>query len=241
VLEGVRLERERLAGLRARATRVFDTTLLSVHELRRAVIAHFGPAGDGTPQRMSTRVVSFGFKYGAPVDADLVLDVRFLENPYFVPHLKNLPGTDPAVESFVMALPETREFLDKTLDLLAFVVPRYEREGKSYLTIGIGCTGGRHRSVVLTNRLAAMLAAKAGAEIAVLHRDVARKAQAADVLPKDGPSPQPPGPPSGTASALAERAPHPEETSELKHALSPLPQPVHQSHRPPSSTRGGSR
>ena len=219
VLEGVRLERERLAGLRARATRVFDTTLLSVHELRRAVVAHFGPAADGAPQRMTTRVVSFGFKYGAPVDADLVLDVRFLENPYFVPHLKNLPGTDPAVDAFVMALPETRAFLEKTLDLLEFVLPRYEREGKSYLTIGIGCTGGRHRSVVVAEKLASALTENTGVPIALLHRDVLRRGTGAENAERVSNAPPP-----GTA--------HPEEHSELKHALSPLPQPVHQSQRP---------
>jgi UPF0042 nucleotide-binding protein len=213
---------------------VFDTTLLSVHELRRAVIAHFGPAADGTPQRMSTRVVSFGFKYGAPVDADLVFDVRFLENPYFIPKLKNLPGTDPAVESFVGGLPETKEFLDKTFDLLSFVLPRYEREGKSYLTIGIGCTGGRHRSVVLANRLAAMLSEKTGSQTAILHRDVTRRSAAADA-----PHIFAPPVPDGTSPASPGRGQHQEEQSELKHALSPLPQPVHQS-RPPSS-RGGSR
>ena len=228
VLEGIRQERERLAGLRARATRVFDTTLLSVHELRRAVIAHFGPAADNAPQRMSTRIVSFGFKYGAPVDADLVLDVRFLENPYFVPHLKHLPGTDAAVSEFVTALPETREFLAKAIDLLAFVIPRYEREGKSYLTIGVGCTGGRHRSVVLAEKLAEALTAKTGAAIALVHRDVTRKTQAEQ---QRSVSNAPPPPSSGAL---------PEEASELKHALSPLPQPAHQSFRPPGNN-GGSR
>ena len=225
VLEGIGLERERLAGLRARATRVFDTTLLSVHELRRAVIAHFGPAADGT-QRMSTRLVSFGFKYGAPVDADIVLDVRFLENPYFVPHLKNLPGTDPAVAAFVTALPETAEFLEKTVALLEFVLPRYEREGKSYLTIGIGCTGGRHRSVVLTEMLAATLSRTMGGQIALMHRDILRKSAGVETARSISNVPPPPG------------VAFPEEPSELRHALSPLPQPVHQSFRPP---QGGSR
>lgn len=186
VLEGVALERERLAPLRARATQVIDTTSLSVHELRRAVIERFGPAS-GTAERMSVRVVSFGFKYGTPVDADLVLDVRFLKNPYFVPELKRVPGTDARVRDFVLGLPETTEFLDRTLALLRYVVPKYEREGKSYLTIGIGCTGGMHRSVVLAEHIAAALdgsLSPAGSsippgsssriEIAVVHRDVGR-------------------------------------------------------------------
>src|SRR5688572_40038 len=185
VLEGLSLERERLAPLRARATSVIDTTALSVHELRRSVIALFGPAS-GATERMTVRILSFGFKYGTPVDADLVFDVRFLKNPYFVPELKRVPGTEPSVREFVLALPEAHEFLDKTLDPLRYVVPKYEREGKSYLTIAFGCTGGMHRSVVLAEHVAAALDAtfsqppsqKRGAkiEIAVVHRDVARAA-----------------------------------------------------------------
>jgi len=191
VLEGVALERERLAPLRARATRVFDTTTLSVHELRKAVLAAFGPAS-GAVERMTVRVVSFGFKYGAPADADLVFDVRFLKNPYFVPELKHLPGTDPRVRDYVMGLPDTPELLEKTLGLLEYVVPKYEREGKSYLTIAFGCTGGMHRSVVIAEHVAQALdgllherasrPSAADAEptpkiaIAVAHRDVLRGA-----------------------------------------------------------------
>jgi UPF0042 nucleotide-binding protein len=166
VLEGVAIERERLAPLRARATRVIDTTRLSVHELRRLVTSQFGPAGEGLP--MQVRVVSFGFKYGAPADADLVFDVRFLKNPYFVPELKPLTGMDARVTKFVMDLPETAEFLEHTVRLLKYVVPKYESEGKSYLTIAFGCTGGRHRSVTLANDVAATLGAVA------VHRDLSR-------------------------------------------------------------------
>jgi UPF0042 nucleotide-binding protein len=173
VLDGIHMERERLAPLRARATHVVDTTRLSVHELRRTIIQAFGPASGGAP-RMATRMVSFGFKYGTPMDADLVLDVRFLDNPYFVPELKALPGTDPAVVKYVLDLPETQEFLARTRDLLAYVMPKYEREGKSYLTIAIGCTGGRHRSVVLAGVLAEKLEPVLGVPIAVVHRDVLR-------------------------------------------------------------------
>ena len=204
VLEGVTLERERLSGLRARATRVIDTTALSVHELRRAVLGSFGPAS-GTAERMAIRVMSFGFKYGAPTDADLVFDVRFLKNPYFVPELKRVPGTDPRVRDYVLGLPETPELLQRTTDLLKFIVPKYEREGKSYLTIAFGCTGGMHRSVVMAEQVAASLDAILGErasrssspgiaptgvspnaieleeptpriEIAVIHRDVERNA-----------------------------------------------------------------
>jgi UPF0042 nucleotide-binding protein len=177
VLEGVTMERERLAPLRARATHLIDTTRLSVHELRRAIIQAFGPASGGAP-RMVTRFVSFGFKYGTPMDADLVFDVRFLENPYFVPELKPLPGTDPAVISYVLGLPETKELLVRTRELLAFVMPKYEREGKSYLTIAIGCTGGRHRSVVLADVLAKSLEAVTQQPIEVVHRDVHRNDRA---------------------------------------------------------------
>ncbi|AKV02594.1 putative ATP-binding protein [Labilithrix luteola] len=188
VLEGVTLERERLAPLRARATRVVDTTALSVHELRRTVLAQFGPAS-GTAERMALRIVSFGFKYGTPADADLVFDVRFLKNPYFVPELKRVPGTDPRVRAYVLGLPETPEFLSRTLDLLEYVVPNYEKEGKSYLTIAFGCTGGMHRSVVMAEHVAAALDKKLQrpggtsrtemrtemrTEIKVVHRDVGR-------------------------------------------------------------------
>ena len=178
VLEGVTLERERLAGLRARATRVVDTTSLSVHELRRTIVSYFGPAS-GTTERMTVRVVSFGFKYGTPVDADLVFDVRFLKNPYFIPELKRVPGTEAPVRDFVLALPEAHEFLERTLELLRYVIPKYEREGKSYLTIAFGCTGGMHRSVVLAEHVAAALdnafsTQERKIEIAVVHRDVAR-------------------------------------------------------------------
>jgi UPF0042 nucleotide-binding protein len=173
VLDGVGLERERLAPLRARATRVIDTTNTSVHELRRILIAHFGPASGGAP-RMVTRIVSFGFKYGSPVDADIVLDVRFLDNPYFVPELKPLTGEDEAVARYVIASPETQEFLGHTRALLEYVMPKYEREGKSYFTIAIGCTGGRHRSVAIADALARDLSESTGAPIGVLHRDVHR-------------------------------------------------------------------
>ena len=186
VLDGIHMERERLAPLRARATHVIDTTLLSVHELRRAVIQAFGPASGGAPRR-ATRLVSFGFTYGTPMDADLVLDVRFLDNPYFVEELKRLPGTDPAVVAYVTGLAETQEFLVRTRELLAYVMPKYEREGKSYLTIAIGSTGGRHRSVVLADVLARKLEPIAGQPIAVVHRDVLR--QDAWMRPEAGQSP----------------------------------------------------
>jgi UPF0042 nucleotide-binding protein len=173
VLDGVGLERERLAPLRACATIVIDTTLLSVHDLRRQVIEHLGP-GKAEQPRMVTRLCSFGFKYGVPVDADVVLDVRLLENPFFVPGLRDLPGTSREVSEYILANAETVTFLDKAEDLLAFCLPRFEREGKSYLTVAIGCTGGRHRSVAVAAALTGRLREKTGLPILVFHRDVGR-------------------------------------------------------------------
>lgn len=173
VLDGIRIERELLMPLRARATLVLDTTRLSVHELRRQVTAHFGP-GAGRAPRMHARFVSFGFKFGTPVDADLLFDVRFLENPHFVPELRELPGTSSAVKEFVLAQPDARGFLERVAALLEFCLPRFEREGKSYLTVAVGCTGGRHRSVVVTDELGALLTKRLGVAIDVVHRDVDR-------------------------------------------------------------------
>jgi RNase adapter protein RapZ len=173
VLDGVRLERDRLSPLRARATYVIDTTTLSIHELRRRIVSSFGP-GAGEVPRMNIRFVSFGFKFGAPVDADLMLDVRFLDNPNFVNELRHLPGTDPAIISYVLEREETQQFVSKAKELLAFTLPRYEREGKAYLTVAIGCTGGRHRSVVLADHLAKELTNATGLAIAVVHRDLGR-------------------------------------------------------------------
>jgi UPF0042 nucleotide-binding protein len=173
VLDGILLERERLAPLRARATIDLDTTTLTVHELRRRIFEHLGP-GKAEQPRMSTRVVSFGFKYGAPIDADLLFDVRFLDNPHFVPELRPLTGSDAPVRDYVLQNPDAIELLDRVEALLAFCLPRYEREGKSYLTIGIGCTGGRHRSVTLATKLAERLEKQTGLPITLIHRDVGR-------------------------------------------------------------------
>jgi len=173
VLDGVRIERELLRSLRARATLVLDTTRLSVHELRRQVTSHFGP-GAGRAPRLRTRFVSFGFKFGTPVDADLLFDVRFLDNPYFVPALRDLPGTAAEVKAFVLAQPDCVGFLERVTSLLEFCLPRFEREGKSYLTVAIGCTGGRHRSVVITDQLGATLSQRLGVTIDIAHRDIDR-------------------------------------------------------------------
>jgi UPF0042 nucleotide-binding protein len=173
VLDGIRIERELLMPLRARATLVLDTTRLSVHDLRRQVTSHFGP-GAGRAPRMHTRFVSFGFKFGTPVDADLLFDVRFLDNPHFVAELRDLPGTSRAVKNFVLSQTDSSGFLERVGSLLEFCLPRFEREGKSYLTVAIGCTGGRHRSVVMADELGALLGKRLGLAIDIVHRDVDR-------------------------------------------------------------------
>jgi RNase adapter protein RapZ len=173
VLEGVRLERERLAPLRARATFELDTSSMSVHDLRRRVVDLFGPAKPESA-RMATRLVSFGYKYGIPMDANLLLDVRFVDNPYFVDELRPLTGLDAKVSTYVLSNEEAGAFLDKTQNLLSFCLPRYEREGKSYLTIGIGCTGGQHRSVVMAEELARRLRASTSMPVRTVHRDMDR-------------------------------------------------------------------
>jgi UPF0042 nucleotide-binding protein len=169
LLEAIQRERERLSPLRARAAFVIDTTGLSVHELRRTLVDHI--ARGGARSRMVTRVVSFGFKYGLPVDADLVFDLRYLPNPHFVPALKPKTGLDPEVSSFVLGMPEATELVADLTALLRKLIPRYAREGKSYLTIAVGCTGGRHRSVAIAEALGAAL--RAEADVRVEHRDVA--------------------------------------------------------------------
>jgi UPF0042 nucleotide-binding protein len=171
VLEGIRAERERLAALRTRARHVIDTTSSNVHDLRRSLIDYIA-RGAGGP-RMAVRVVSFGFKYGLPVDADLVFDLRFLPNPHFVPELKPRTGREPDVADYVLRAEATQELLTDLKTLLGHVVPRYEREGKAYLTIAVGCTGGRHRSVALAEHLASWLR-REGHDASVAHRDVER-------------------------------------------------------------------
>jgi UPF0042 nucleotide-binding protein len=163
-------ERERLAGLRARANIVIDTTELNVHDLRRHLIDYIGRGADRPS--MVVRLLSFGFKYGIPVHADLVFDLRFLPNPHFVEELRPKTGMDAEVSKYVLDAPDTQELLSRLRPLLDFTLPRYAREGKAYLTIALGCTGGRHRSVALAEELGRQLA---GAhEVVVSHRDAER-------------------------------------------------------------------
>lgn len=172
VHDGIRLERERLATIRNRATLVVDTSHLSMHELRRQVLDRFRRGG--TLPQMHTRVVSFGFKHGIPLDADLVFDVRFLDNPYFERALRDFDGTAAEVRDFVLKAPESLELLDHLARLLAFALPLYEREGKSYLTVAVGCTGGKHRSVAIAEELARRLREQR-LSASAQHRDLGRE------------------------------------------------------------------
>ena len=165
-------ERERLAGLRARADVVIDTTSFTVHDLRRHLIEYVGR--DVERPSMVVRLVSFGFKYGIPVHADLVFDLRFLPNPHFVERLRPKTGLDPEVAEYVLSAPETKELLGHLGPLLSFAIPHYAREGKAYLTVALGCTGGRHRSVAMAEELARRLTGDH--HIVVTHRDAERVA-----------------------------------------------------------------
>ena len=171
VREGIRLERTLLKPMRQLAEAVIDTTRMNVHELRELIQTRFG--GLAARRSMLISMLSFGFRYGVPSDADLVFDVRFLPNPNYVSKLKNKTGRDGAVRRFMDSYPQTHEFLNRLMSLLLYLLPLYVREGKSYLTIAIGCTGGRHRSVVLAEQVGQALA-REGYKSKVSHRDIAR-------------------------------------------------------------------
>jgi len=170
VSEGITDERRRLDVIRSLADDIVDTSELTVHELRSRFQAFARDTAQRTP--LVATIVSFGFKNGVPLDADLVFDARFLPNPHFVPRLKPLSGRDRAVVRFMERHPVTEEFVAKLSDLLRFLVPHYVSEGKSYLTIGVGCTGGRHRSVMLAERLRAVVGQLKGVKVRVQHRDL---------------------------------------------------------------------
>ncbi len=170
VTGGIQRERERMASLKARAKWVIDTSSLNVHALRRLLVEHLTQEGESPI--MVARIVSFGFKYGVPADADLVFDVRYMPNPHFVPDLKPQTGTDAGVRDYVLGSEEASEFLTDIEPLLRHTLPRYEREGKAYLTIAIGCTGGRHRSVAMAEELARRLGVDR--KVTVVHRDMRR-------------------------------------------------------------------
>jgi RNase adapter protein RapZ len=165
-------ERRALEDLRERADIIIDTSERNVHELRSLIWEAFATDADDLPMRVS--VQSFGFKYGVPRVVDMVLDVRFLPNPHWIDELRPLTGLDDAVRSHVTGSDDAAEFLDMTVAMLDFLLPRYATEGKSYLTIAVGCTGGRHRSVALAEELGRWLESRGDVEVTVRHRDVGR-------------------------------------------------------------------
>jgi UPF0042 nucleotide-binding protein len=171
VVASIRAERKRLDPIRNVADILLDTSRFNVHELRAHINAQF-TRGTGTGDRnLTISVTSFGFKNGVPTDADLVFDVRFLPNPHFIPEFRKLTGKHPKVAKYVRQFPQTKEFLDKVTEMLTFLLPHYIHEGKSYLTIGIGCTGGQHRSVMIAEELKKRLGA-AGYRAKAAHRDM---------------------------------------------------------------------
>ena len=169
LLRAIRRERRAMSTIRAKADLIVDTSEHTVHTLRRYIIQQFGHSEDGTP--LKVQILSFGHKYGTPRDVDLMFDVRHLPNPYFEKALRELAGEDPKIVRYLSKNPDVAETLDRFTDLLSYLLPFYKREGKSYLTIGIGCTGGRHRSVMVSNELRKRLR-KSGFDVSVVHRDM---------------------------------------------------------------------
>jgi UPF0042 nucleotide-binding protein len=168
VLEGIRREREMLANLRLMATIVIDTSMYNVHQLQGAIRDLFGQRPPG--RRMSLTFLSFGYSHGIPQEADLVIDARFLPNPYFVEELKDLPGTDARIRDYLFGFEETHDFVNRFQGLLEYLLPFYEREGKAYLTVAIGCTGGKHRSVAIAQKMGSIFAERF--PIRLRHRDI---------------------------------------------------------------------
>ncbi len=170
VSEGIEAERRLLADVAAMADLVIDTSAMNVHQLRETMLRHLG----GAPRQTVVNLVSFGYRHGVPESADLLFDVRFLPNPYFEAELRERTGLDSRVAEFVLASERTVTLLERLGSLLGFLLPLYDEEGKAYITIGIGCTGGQHRSVAVTEALASRLR-EAGRKVSVSHRDVERR------------------------------------------------------------------
>jgi UPF0042 nucleotide-binding protein len=171
VVQGIRAERKRLDPIRNVADIVLDTTKFNVHELCAHINSQFERGDD--PKNLTISSISFGFKNGVPAEADLVFDVRFLPNPHFVPKFRKLTGRHPKVAKYIRQFPQTQEFLDKVTDLLKFLLPHYIEEGKSYLTVAFGCTGGQHRSVFIAEEMKKRLEAE-GHRVKTAHRDMPR-------------------------------------------------------------------
>jgi len=172
VRASLRTERRHLRTIRALADLVIDTSKFNVHELRAHLTDRFKPASE-SQQSILVSCVSFGFKHGVPDDADLVFDVRFLPNPHFVPEFRGLTGRDPRVAKYIGSFPQTKEFISRISELLVYLLPHYIREGKSYLTISFGCTGGQHRSVMIAEDVGKRLR-NAGYKVKVVHRESPR-------------------------------------------------------------------
>jgi len=172
LVDGISAERELLGPLRNAADLVLDTSELSVHQLRAAIERSFGTAGE---TRTRVTMLSFGYKYGLPMDADLVIDMRFLPNPHWIPELREFTGRDDAVRDYVLSQEGAEEFLDRYHELLRLINGGYRREGKRYLTVAVGCTGGKHRSVAVAEELARRLGGEDGVEVSVVHRDLGRE------------------------------------------------------------------
>lgn len=170
VTEGIQKERNILAELKARASIIIDTTTLTPRKLREKINEEFSNLLDG---EFRVQLLSFGFKYGLPIDADIVMDVRFLPNPYYLPELRSLTGIDKEVSEYVMSFEESKSFFEKFSSLLLELLPQYIKEGKKSLTVGLGCTGGQHRSVALTEEVAKFLASDY--QVKVTHRDKDRR------------------------------------------------------------------
>jgi RNase adapter protein RapZ len=169
VPEGIRFERDQLAGLRRIATAIIDTSEMNVHQLKEMVIHSI--KGGGSALEMQVNLQSFGFRYGLPLESDLVMDVRFLPNPFFIQELRPFSGLDQGVRDYVIGHQETRVFMERFRDMLEFLLPGYRREGKSYLSVSIGCTGGRHRSVAIAEELFHYFRQK-NINIKITHRDI---------------------------------------------------------------------
>ncbi|EET76910.1 hypothetical protein HMPREF0305_10264 [Corynebacterium pseudogenitalium ATCC 33035] len=168
---GIQRERQAVAEVRSHADIIIDTTNLSIHDLRRAIEAAFGEMQNA---KQHVTVESFGFKNGSPRDADLVVDVRFLPNPYWVPELRGYRGTDEPVAHYVLSQPAAQEFVDNFLQMFSTMLDGYRHEGKNFITLGVGCTGGHHRSVAVAEAIAARLRDNDTLDVSTLHRDIAR-------------------------------------------------------------------
>lgn len=171
VLDGIQIEKTRLVQLRSRAKRIIDTSDFSVQQLKNLLSKYY--LGPNEARHIHITLIAFGYKFGIPYESELLFDLRFLQNPNFVPEIRDLTGNDPQVVDYIMKFPETIQFYNKLLEFIDFLIPFYEKEGRSYMTIGLGCTGGRHRSVAFINLIGGYLEKK-GHDITFRYRDIQR-------------------------------------------------------------------